>query len=116
MSVEESIPTSVAAKVLPSLPTKLTAAGVRRKTCAAVTTRPVRQTTAEASAPWWRPGTASVLAPTCSTMAARTLEWACSGLTAASWVGLFMERVLSDAMPESTRLRPLANPPTGQLS
>ena len=59
-------------------PTSVTAAGVRRKTCAAVTTRPARQQTPEATA-WRRPMTATVLAPTCSTMAAIRSEWAASG-------------------------------------
>ena len=74
-SVDESMPTSVAARLAPAASTRVRAAGVRRKTCAAVTTSPGRQIEPEAIAPR-RPATATVLAPSCSTIAAIRSEWA----------------------------------------
>src|SRR6185369_8513754 len=80
-SVDESMPTSVAARLAPPAPTSVSAAGVRRKTCAAVTTSPVRQTEPEAIAPR-RPRTATVPAPRVSTIPAIRSEWARSASVA----------------------------------
>ena len=118
MSVDESRPTSVASTLCPSAPTRVIAAGARRKTCAAVTTSPGCQTTAVASVPR-RPRTAKVLAATRSTSAASASEWAANAGLEGSGAGpagvlLFMGRLGSSGrQAKSTRLPAAPNPPNG---
>ena len=117
-SVDESRPTRVASTVLPSPPTRVIAAGERRNTCAAVTTRPGCQTVAVASVPR-RPRTAKVPAARRSTRAARASERSASGEAAESGAGpgavlLFMAVIgASGDEAKRTRLADPANPPNG---
>ena len=111
-SVDESMPTSVAARLAPAAPTSVSAAGVRRKTCAAVTTRPGAPDAArgDRAAPAEDGDGAGADARRRSRRCGRNGRAAGRSAVGSA---VLMKTGLGEGWPQGTPPRPAANPPNG---